>query len=118
MSGAALQNTIAAGHMLLIFKEIFAQLRTPTTFSTQNLFELFSFIQPTFSGEDALLAERHQTLRSPAINDSITTVVMRSINEGIARYTSRTRLAQEYLKAEGALVWDAKKNALLDRWLG
>lgn len=50
-------------------------------------------------------------------NAGVATVDKRSINEGIAHYTSSTCLLQEYLMEDRASVWFVKKNALLDVWL-
>lgn len=70
-----------------------------------------------FTGEKILRVNENQTLWKPVISAGVGTLDTRSIEEGILRYTSGTRLLRGYLKENSAHIWFAKKRGLLDVWL-
>lgn len=67
----------------------------------ESHFTLFRFIQSISPGEEALRAKGHRTLWNPIVNAGVATVDKGSIDDGIARHMSTTRLLQEYSKEDG-----------------
>lgn len=66
-------------------KERLTQLETPSTFSTDCLFELFCYVHPTSLGDDTLRVETNRAVLNPVVNVGVVTVKMRDIDKGIAR---------------------------------
>lgn len=93
------------------------QLKGPTAFPTEILSALFSFIQSTSLGEEAICAEERRTTWDPTVNVGVITVEELIIEEGPARYASPTRLLQDWLQEDGACVCIATRKALLDVWI-
>lgn len=95
-------------------KEAFTNIKAPFTFPTKHLSELFCFIQSTNSGGKAFWTDGNRTVWNHSINAGVAKVEKRSIDEGHAQYTSRTRLLREYLIDVGTCVWVAKRKLLFD----
>lgn len=79
-------------------KEVLSERNALSTFPKKSFLELFCFVQSTFLGEEGLRAEEYGRLKNPIANVGVVTVDKRSIDEGIASYTSATRLLQENLE--------------------
>lgn len=68
----------------VLLKMTLMRLNVPSTFPTKSLFELFSVIQLTYAGEEALIVQANWTMWSSIVNAGVVTVDKRSINHIIA----------------------------------
>lgn len=98
-------------------KELFTHLKAPSIFPTEALHELSCFAQSFFFCEEAICGERERTFWNPIVNADVVTADKRNIDEGIAWYTSKTRLLQDHLKENCACVWVAKRRELVNVWI-
>lgn len=98
--------------------EVPMKLKARSTSPTEISLKLFCFVQFTFPGAEALRAVEKQPHWNPFVNAGVATVDNCCIDNGIAQYTSTTRVVQDCLEGDSARVWDAKQKALLDFWLG
>lgn len=98
-------------------KMVVTQLNAPSTLATESLLELICIVQFTVPGEDVLHAVERGTLSNTTENAGVATVDNLSINEGLAQYSTTTRLLQDYFEEDCARVCVAKERVLLNFWL-
>lgn len=97
---------------------VFVEHKASSMFPTESPSDQLHFIPAILPGEGGFCAEENRTLLIPTVNAGVAVVNKSSIDESIGRYSSTTRILQDYVKEHGARVWDAKRIALLNVWLG